>query len=1411
MLAPIQQAKADVSLPFTEGNGTAVNPYIIKTAEELNQMRNMLDKQYKLGADIDLAGFDSGDGNGWMPIGDNSNPFTGTFDGNGHVIRNLTINRSDLDFVGLFGYVFWQGTLTNIGLLYVNVTGHDYVGGLVGKTQDAINNSYVTGNVSGGTYVGGLAGESDTINYCYSTANVSGNTSAGGLAGSLTGMLISYSYATGDVSGVNFAGGLAGEHSSGVLWFNIRNAYATGKVTGQYAGGILGYQDDPINSNSVSYWNKDNVSNAIGSNRHSNLPTIKGMTAAQLKSSSTYSQWNFMNTWGIREGQSYPYLLIFSPALSVNPLPSNFYNLTPGQDRLTFTGMLQDGSIGESITLSYRIQDQNNLTVASVSDMVYATGSDQAINRSFPITGFSEGTYTLSVSAEDSHNPLVTKSITFIVDTTAPEISFSINGNDSYGSTVSTAVYATDALSGGASLQYAWTQDIAVPTSGWTSFANGETLAKTNVCGDWYLHIRAKDAAGNQADIVSNAFQRACIVNYDGNGSTGGTVPVDANAYEQNATVTVYGNTGSLVKSGYSFAGWNTRVDGSGVSYTVGSTFIMGAANMTLYAQWTRATVVPSITTQPSNQTVMAGQTATFTVAASGDTPLSYQWKKDGAALTDGGNISGSRSATLSIAGAQTGDAGSYTVLVTNTAGNVTSSAVTLTVDTAVPSTPSAPTGITAMAGDGQVTLMWTGVQGAVTYSVYQGTASGSYGLTSIATVSGATYSYTATRLTNGMTYYFAVKASNAGGNSRYSNEVSTTPKAAIPGASNNANLSSLAISGVALSPSFDPITIFYTASVVNGVTSVTVTPTVSDGNATMKVNGTVVSSGQTSGAISLNVGSNPITVAVTAQDGKTTQTYTVIVTRAKVITASSNALIQVTIEPVSIIVPSGVTNAKIVVTPVTAGSNKEATLPLVDVQAATSLGNVSVVIATGTKITAPGSWDGTIKLPQALNNNSVTDSRGNVSAIVEVGSTDVSLTFDQAVCLRFPNQGGKRVAAVRNGVFTEITSTVTADTQTAANNEIAAGGDAKITVGNDLVVWTKHFTQFVIYSPDIPASTDNDVTSDSAGGGGAATNSATIVAATGGTVTLSGATIEVPAGAMASNIQVTVDKVSDTSNLPVDSALQLVSEVYEIKKDKDGGFNKGFNKPVVIKLPFDKTKVDFSKSTAGVYWLNEQTRKWMPLDDLKVDEAGGTASGSVNFFAKFAVLASDKAKAAQPQLQTNEVNFADIKGHWSEENILELVKLGAINGYADNTFMPNANITRAEFVTVIVKAFLLGAQDGKTFADSETHWARRAIATTAAAGIVAGYSDNRFGPDDLITREQMAAIVVRAAKLSLTDKDVSFADSSDISVWARTALATATAKGLINGYADDTVLPQANATRAEAITVILRALQVKP
>jgi len=75
-------------------------------------------------------------------------------------------------------------------------------------------------------------------------------------------------------------------------------------------------------------------------------------------------------------------------------------------------------------------------------------------------------------------------------------------------------------------------------------------------------------------------------VTYDGNGHTGGSVPIDSTVYKENDTVTVL-DKGDLVKTGYTFAGWNTQADGSGTDHAVGSTFIMGSSDVTLYAKWT--------------------------------------------------------------------------------------------------------------------------------------------------------------------------------------------------------------------------------------------------------------------------------------------------------------------------------------------------------------------------------------------------------------------------------------------------------------------------------------------------------------------------------------------------------------------------------------------------------------------------------------------------------------------------------------------------------------------------------------------------------------------------------------------------------------------------------------------------------
>lgn len=144
--------------------------------------------------------------------------------------------------------------------------------------------------------------------------------------------------------------------------------------------------------------------------------------------------------------------------------------------------------------------------------------------------------------------------------------------------------------------------------------------------------------------------------------------------------------------------------------------------------------------------------------------------------------------------------------------------------------------------------------------------------------------SFSSVTLTGGYSGSLAGNAATTSGNRTFAFEQSTgvlTIANSAPPVSSNANLSALSLSGVTLSPSFASGTISYTGPVANSVTSLTVTPTVEQGNATVTVNGTAVTSGAASGSISLSVGSNVISTVVTAQDGATTKSYTVTVTRS--------------------------------------------------------------------------------------------------------------------------------------------------------------------------------------------------------------------------------------------------------------------------------------------------------------------------------------------------------------------------------------------------------------------------------------------------------------------------------------------------------------------------------------------------
>ncbi|MCT7517396.1 beta strand repeat-containing protein [Aliarcobacter cryaerophilus] len=233
---------------------------VVNNLYQLQWINQALNGKYELGRDIDASATSSWNSNGsggyygFNPLGNSSNSFTGTLDGLGFTISDLYINRPTQDDIGLFGYTN-NATIKNIGLENVNISGNNYVGGLVGMNggnKGTISNSYATGSVNGNSEVGGLVGDGGygTIRNSYATGSVSGNDYVGGLVGRNYGT-ITNSYATNSVDGKgDRVGGLVGANGNNGT---ITNSYATGKVDGNHqVGGLLGSNGGGIITNSYA-------------------------------------------------------------------------------------------------------------------------------------------------------------------------------------------------------------------------------------------------------------------------------------------------------------------------------------------------------------------------------------------------------------------------------------------------------------------------------------------------------------------------------------------------------------------------------------------------------------------------------------------------------------------------------------------------------------------------------------------------------------------------------------------------------------------------------------------------------------------------------------------------------------------------------------------------------------------------------------------------------------------------------------------------------------------------------------------------------------------------------------------------------------------------------------------------------
>ncbi|MFS0722501.1 family 10 glycosylhydrolase [Paenibacillus sp. 1P07SE] len=291
--------------------------------------------------------------------------------------------------------------------------------------------------------------------------------------------------------------------------------------------------------------------------------------------------------------------------------------------------------------------------------------------------------------------------------------------------------------------------------------------------------------------------------------------------------------------------------------------------------------------------------------------------------------------------------------------------------------------------------------------------------------------------------------------------------------------------------------------------------------------------------------------------------------------------------------------------------------------------------------------------------------------------------------------------------------------------------------------------------------------------------------------------TLEVPAGATDRQTRLAIERLMP-AEVPEMAGYRLASEVYEITSSAVDPFLR----PAAVTVSFDET-LTAADRTPTLYALAAD-RTWQPLAGMVAD---GLIRAEIDGPAVLAVFV-EAASSPPPAPACPAETLSDLTGHWAASQIVQAAEQCLTSGYPDQTFRPNAPVSRAEFAQLLVRALgLEGPGAELSFADQQAirPWARDAVALATEAGIVNGFEDGTFRPDALITRAEMTTMLGRALQLPTGAEATPFADDQDIPAWAKDAVAAAAAEGLIQGRSGGRFEPQGSTTRAEAVVVLLR------
>ena len=242
----------------------------------------------------------------------------------------------------------------------------------------------------------------------------------------------------------------------------------------------------------------------------------------------------------------------------------------------------------------------------------------------------------------------------------------------------------------------------------------------------------------------------------------------------------------------------------------------------------------------------------------------------------------------------------------------------------------------------------------------------------------------------------------------------------------------------------------------------------------------------------------------------------------------------------------------------------------------------------------------------------------------------------------------------------------------------------------------------------------------------------------------------------------------------------------------------KNFTLYTQVKAAFDARLVDL--------YNPEETESENPPPSINNgSNSGGNSGGSIKIEKPLVTEVIEK----EPDVF--KAQFTDLDDtHWAFRSINSLCEIGVVDGFTDGSFRPNDNITREQFIKMIVTAFKWetdNVSDVPAFDDlTIEHWSNSYINTAKNKKVITGMGNNMFGVGSNISRQDAAVIIYRSAKVKsiiLKEKRAEFADNAQISDYAIDAVGALVASDVINGMGNNLFCPEENLTRAQAAKII--------